>query len=375
MQLSGDRKRQGKSDPPPVHGEEPFDEAFSSGKQDAREQSRSKSVTFSLPPPNYRSAPPFMGPPLDFYYSLERDETDSQPCWSPSPLVPPIMELWSSVECVEYGPNTDIENDLLGEDIPLQVSSDWLDVCDNDTDEKAVLINTSIDTPLKKSTEIEASADCSLDQSALEQTATAKAIVDVDSNLQTAFEKITVESTLENIDSPLEKAVATKATADDSPHDEVDSPHDEVNLPDDEYFDEILNCDGDFDDSVADQHDPVTEKVTPVVDADDVNNRHRSSWRSAYNMTYKPPPPHLSFDPARYLSGELLHMRFRAAASIQSCVRAHLERQRFAKLLRSALVIQPFIRSFLFRQRLSTHLKLKSTYTRHKWRKRMEKLQ
>jgi hypothetical protein len=275
------------------------------------------------------------------------------------------MELWSSVECIEYA---DIENDLLGEENPLQVSSDWLDVCDNDIEEESVMIKASMGTTLEKSTLTEPPVD-----SLLEKTATAKSFVDGDSTLQKAFGKISVDFSLESVHSSLEKTVATKSTVEDSPDDEVDSPHDQANSPDDEYFDAILNCDGDFEDSVADKHEPMYEKVTQSFEASDVNNRHRSSWRSSYNMTYKPPPPHLSFDPARYLSGELLLMRFRAATSIQSCARGHLERERFAKLLRSALIIQPFIRSFLFRQRLFTHLKLKRTYSRHKWEKRMEK--
>lgn len=366
-----------KSDPPTV-AEEPFDQAFSSKKQDSTEQTRSKSVTFSLPPPNYRSAPPFMGPPLDFYYSLERDENDSRPCWSPSPLVPPIMELWSSVECVEYGPNVDVGNDLLGEEFPLQVSSDWLDVCDNVTEENSVV--TVMEKPQEKSSEIEAP-----DISSLDYPTAGKALVNVDSNLQKAFNEFTVKSSLNNNGSPLEKTASTKTAVDNSPEDhrdevnspddEVNSPDDEASSPDDEFFDAILNCDGDFEATgVPGQQEPATEQMQ-IIDADDVNNRHRSSWRAAYNMTYKPPPPHLSFDPARYLSGELLHMRFNAAASIQSCIRAHLERVRFAKLQRSTRIIQSFARSFLFRQRLSLHLKIKSTYAPQKWRKRMKRFQ
>jgi hypothetical protein len=174
-------------------------------------------------------------------------------------------------------------------------------------------------------------------------------------------------------DSSPGKAVATKATVVNSPNDEIDTPDDELDSPDDEYFDDILNCDGEFEGSdFSDRFEQVNKVVTQPVKVNGINNRHRSSWRSSYNMTYKPPPPHLSFDdPARYLSGELLLIRFRAAASIQSCIRAYLERERFSKLLKSCLVIQSFIRSFLFRRRVSENLKLKRSYAPRKWRQRM----
>jgi hypothetical protein len=389
---------QGKRSDPPVYDEDiiDFDEVLGDGRQGATPQNKNKSVTFSLPPPNYRSAPPFMGPPLDFYYSLERNESDTQPVWSSSPLVPPIMELWSSVECVDSGPIFETDNDLLGEKKnPFHVSEIWLDVCaESETKEKSIAAKASVYVSLESFSK-KASIDQSLEKP-VSTKASAYAPQDKEYSLTEATPiQMTSTAAAERIsldeaatpqgydDCSSEMRVNDNTNVEDSPddevdfdtpHDEVDSPHDEVDSPDLEYFDEILNCSGDVDDSIfSDQQQQEDEPGgTQSFETNDVNNRHRSSWRSAYNMTYKPPPPHLSFDdPARYLGAEMLHIRFRAAASIQACARAHLQREQYHKLLRSTLIIQPFIKSFLFRQRLSTQIKLKRSYPPLKWRRRM----
>jgi len=166
QQQNGHHERS-KSDPP---GEEyqPFDEvsflkhndirqhASPSSKQPTvdiqptpnRQQTQStpnrlnKAVSFSLPPAPISSmktppAPPFMGPALDYYYSMERNSniTNTQ-----SPLLPPIIEIWSSVESTSINQNntsrwnTQKEDELLGEEFSLHVSEDWIDVRDKESD-------------------------------------------------------------------------------------------------------------------------------------------------------------------------------------------------------------------------------------------------
>ncbi|KAL9181544.1 hypothetical protein ACHAXT_010349 [Thalassiosira profunda] len=95
-----------------------------------------KAVTFSLPPPSASSrppAPPFMGPEMDYYFSMERNPKTALPCWASSPVLPPIIELWSPVEGADISGgsrwNTTKENELLGERLPLKVSQEWINVC------------------------------------------------------------------------------------------------------------------------------------------------------------------------------------------------------------------------------------------------------
>ena len=136
---NGDDTVQGKLSPPPprqgkslTHFEEiqpsdppgdpyqPFDESpvmqhgpsskaapqnSSSPEADQRNIRSNKAVSFALPPPSsataHPPAPPFMGPPL-YYYSMEHDPNrNDPPLWSNSPLLPPIIELWSSVETAD----------------------------------------------------------------------------------------------------------------------------------------------------------------------------------------------------------------------------------------------------------------------------------
>jgi hypothetical protein len=100
----------------------------------------SKAVTFSLPPPTTMlqqthatpPSPPFMSPSTDYYtLNHQSNTTKSLPSLWSSDLLPPIAELWSSVESMPPIPSTLIwdtkkESELRGEEYPLLVSKEWI---------------------------------------------------------------------------------------------------------------------------------------------------------------------------------------------------------------------------------------------------------
>jgi len=354
-------------------------------------QRSNKAVTFSLPPlthssswhshPHHPPAPPFMGPPLDYYYSMERSTSNPEQNWmSSSPLLlPPIIELWASVESADNVPGGDIiggdiaanttsgggrwdtkrENELLGEDLPLHVSEGWIEDCDKE--------DLSNDDALNKE---------DLSHDAL--------------NPAHVLEGNTTNSHEYQKSRSMGKKVSSTSSWEDIGA-----------LPDDEYFDDILNCGEEFasmnvnndQNGNSQAHQSRDVAILPSIpsndlDVDEDDNgdddganvyRHRSTWNSAY----KPPKLSLSdaedsFDPmalspsSRSSSDNwqrLVRHRANAAIAIQKSVRGLMERQRIRLLLESVLVIQPFIRRFLSRKRYSDYLKVKRSYYPKKWRR------
>ena len=90
-----------------------------------------------------------MGPPSDYYYSAEVVGANGRgavppPQWASSGLLPPIVELWSSVEGSSSrvgGWDAAKEAELVGEDLPMRVSQTYIDACNEEAEqevEKAV---------------------------------------------------------------------------------------------------------------------------------------------------------------------------------------------------------------------------------------------
>jgi hypothetical protein len=358
-----------------------------------------KSVSFCLPPPSsHPPAPPFLGPTLDYYYSMERPSNDPMPNWSNSSLLPPIIELWSSVDgnADAVGGNMTMwnnerEKELIGEDAPLIVSEKWIEFSEQlsaNVEERLVIDEKKID--------------------ALKQ---------------------------------------PKASPGDTSID---------------YMDDILDCeetpnpDRDslrYSESTAvashrSTQDSLAGINIPMPSGDDAKFRHRSQWNSSHgNMKYQPPmfntgditkmdAPVLplggsesSDDPVlqiRRYHGDnipspkkqqpqdasrpiILHGRVvrpaniptstasqskysitrspstsshgstassanaktYAAIAIQASARGMLERQRFMDVLDSVLIIQPVVRRFLCRQLYVRQMKLKRSYFLSNWRRKM----
>ena len=361
----------------------PFDEPSSSPAESAPEPERSnKSVSFCLPPPSsHPPAPPFLGPTLDYYYSMERSHQDQMPIWSNSTVLPPIIELWSSVEDGANSAGVSLwsrekENVLIGEDAPLLVSDGMIEDVDGAQ-------NNVQKEPL-----------CS--------------------------PKSRARQPITSPTSPGEKSI--------------------------EYFNDILDCNGDEDDAPLDEKEDL--KVVPAttsslsIDTDpamssesqptgeDASFRHRSQWKSPHNMTYRPPMFNntgvqkdangLNVGKSESSEDSVLHLRRLhgdgtqshdsnrpiilhgrvvrhgnvssiarspssssygsssshnaktfAAIVIQAATRGMLERQRFMVMINSVLVIQPAVRRFLCKQRYMVHLKLKRSYFPSKWKRKV----
>ncbi|KAL7545964.1 hypothetical protein ACHAWF_009313 [Thalassiosira exigua] len=304
------------ADPPERHGEEdhvgppgdeaegqPFDEGESGlGSPAAAAETLvvpRKAVTFALPPPSSSPvppAPPFLGPPLDCYFSAERDDPDGPPPFRLTALgiLPPIVELWSPVEEVvgavagnDVGWDEEKEDELLGEERPLRVSAEFIDILEReleqpqdedeeeveDEEDEATFAGLSPAHPIMPETNGDAFSDPSVDAFA-ESTQNFP-----DSN---------------NHASPPNRLVGRQISAASAP-----SNWDE-DLPHDEYFDDILNCGDDLlageaigsADNGEDQwegHPVARDSVSaPSSDArrelegDDVDLRHRSMWNAAY---------------------------------------------------------------------------------------------
>ena len=399
------------SDPPAADEAQPFDEesecvgntnnnriqqqnhhrAASTSAVDTIKQQRSittnnKAVSFALPPPpppataattsNKKvpspARPPFMGPQLDYYYSMERSNPKTKTTsnvWSNSLIVPPIIELWSSIESVsniipaaDGGNNNgravcrwDIrkEDELLGEDISLRISEEWIDVRDKyvDMTEKEEEVEEEGKEPLIKATTPD------------DTTSTSKS-----NNWATSNEKE------DHDDHPM-----------DEPGDEKDYPMNETG--DDEYLHNILDCGEDDSignikeergvDSSPSKHGneigaeiiPLKHGDTPMDETEDVNLRHRTTW------TYKPDAPtNLPFDSPELLQNQsndswqiLIHKRTNAAINIQKWIRCLLASEKLRTLLQSVLIIQPSMRRYLNRRRYLDYLKVKSSYYPRRW--------
>jgi len=279
-----------------------------------------KAVSFSLPPAPRSSsmktppAPPFMGPALDYYYSMERNSNITN--LSQSPLLHPIIELWSSVESTSINQNdtnrwnTQKEDELLGEELPLHVSEDWIDVRHKESN---------------MITEEKAHIDRATSTSLLVDTTASKR--------------------------------------------QMHSQFVDEDMIDDEFHD-ILDC---GEDSIE-----RTSKTLDEVPLDEaaLDGRHRSTW----STTYKPPTATTTFDEPCYDDlhnsdnwQEVVRQRSHAAISIQRSTRGLLERERLRSLLNSTLIIQSCIRKYIVRRRYLNYLQLKKSYTAKRWKERANK--
>mmetsp|Transcript_14206 Transcript_14206/g.27115 ORF Transcript_14206/g.27115 Transcript_14206/m.27115 type:complete len:1012 (+) Transcript_14206:148-3183(+) len=351
-----------------------------------------KAVTFCLPSSPHPPAPPFIGPPMDFYYSMERGNND-MPLWSSSHLMPPIIELWSPVENSLFGPGLfdgdsswdDLkENGLVGEKLSLQVSGKWLDVS-----AAKVEATGSSSHHLDIVKEESFAPDNELIDDVLKYDA------DIDTRIDTNFgiKKLNINTTFDrkNFDSGSDKDANNKFQQTNS------------------FLSKDLN-------------------------SNDVVNRHRSSWRSAHNLSYKSPtlsngstskiseqPQSLdgsiSFDDPILrdrvkhevnnnrpgtLHGRLLRAKrlnsynyngpslsrspthsssslgsassvaamASAAIAVQSTVRGYLVRRYYSQLMECTCVIQRQIRKYLCRKRIRGKMKLELSYFPRLWSKR-----
>jgi len=338
-----------------------------------------KAVTFSLPPPSssHPPAPPFMGPPLDYYYSMERNpDKDPLPWMSSSPLLPPIIELWASVESADNVPadvggdvtvwNAKRENALVGEDVPLNIAEGWIDVPNKEE---------QVEPP-------------SHDDAANQNVVSEETNVDNASQQQIGFKQMCSTNTLSTWEANKHYSL------DDTPHDEYFDDVIKKSHEHDEYFDNILNCGEDFttmdvkacdDDNQAQPQSrqdesnlaTLSSNISDVsgdcgIEVEDTNFRHRSTWKTSYK------PPRVAFTeddsylPDTNSSGsdkwqKLVRHRSLSAAVIQKSVRGMVERQRLRLLMDAALVIQPFVRKFLERKRYLEYLKVKRSYYPRRW--------
>ena len=360
----------------------PFDEPSSCPGELAPEKCN-KSVSFCLPPPSSQPpAPPFLGPTLDYYYSMERPHQDQMPIWSNSTVLPPIIELWSSVE---DGASSN------------RVSA-WIREKENE-----LLLEEN--APLLLSDGIIVEVD------------------GVENNVQKEIlssPKSHVREPVTNPTSPGEKSI--------------------------DYLNDILDCNDDEDDAPLDEKeglkvvpaatsslsihtDPAMSSESHLT-GEDASFRHRSQWKSPHNMTYRPPMfnqagvqkdanllkvgksessedsvlhlrrlhgddtqyqdsnrpiilhgrvirhgnmPSIARSPSAssYVSTSSCNAKTFAAIVIQASARGMLERQSFMIMINSVLVIQPAVRRFLFRQRYLAHIKLKRSYFPSKWQRKV----
>jgi hypothetical protein len=271
--------------------------------------SSSKAVTFSLPPLKTTSRNATPSPAL-----TNRALT----FWSSSQLLPPIVEIWSSVECPNNMPggigcsalNWDEkkECELLGEEVPLHVSDEWIDIRD--------------------------------EEEGKEEAKTAA---------------ITLMTTAP---APAPAAVAGSWEVGGASRHLFHSIDD---LPDDEYLEDILNC----------EEEDFSHKSKSSNHFDnDIDYRHRSTW----NTAYKPPKLSSSSEDSVRVNEDNWNIMNRkkaiAVIAIQRCVRGMLERQRLRSLLSSVLIMQLFIRRYISRRRYQTYLKLKQSYYPRRWERR-----
>jgi hypothetical protein len=373
-----------------VEKRRPFDDPSPKVPQDETEKptvsKSNKSVSFNLPPPSvHPPAPPFLGPTLDYYYSMERHSNDQLPIWSNSLILPPIIELWSSVEdrsgdaAGERGWDREKEMELVGEEYnPFLISQRGMQPNDKVEVEESMVSKEPINMPMPMS--------------------------------------------------PGEKSI-------EHIHNILDCGDEEDEAPMDEK--EGLKI---ASSSLSIKTDPVTSTETEAA-PEDAQFRHRSQWKSSQNMTYKPPMfnngvqkelrmgrsessedsvlqlrrihgdevpspktqpqdadrpvilhgrvvRHANVSPnasnlsksssivrspstASYGSISSHNAKTYAARSIQAAVRGMLERQRFMIMINSVLVIQPEVRRYICRRRYLMQLKLKRSYFPSNWKRRV----
>lgn len=399
--------RRQKADPP-ASGQLPFDES-SSGlgaahlhPQDSstNKQHRSnKAVTFCLPPPSsHPPAPPFLGPPNDFYYSMERGSKDPMPCWSSSPLMPPIVELWSSVEnntdCeiggaiggnMISGWESKKENSLVGEELPLFVSEEWLDAnhsqsVDND-DHRAASKESQSSQEASKKDPILSSRDhyfddilaCGGDDELTTEIDSLKLSISSDSGrpnpecrlVSNPSEELSSDANFRHRSAwkSSHGAMSYKppmfANGDGSPSKGGSATRQP--LDDGVLFDETMQQD-----HHSRRNDNKNDYDRPVV----LHGRVvRANVASQHNNRRQPKTAHSS---SFSFQGSASSAAVDAAVSIQSFLRGMLQRHQFNLMMNSVLIIQSYVRRFLFRQRCSTHLKLKRSYFPNAWKRNQQ---
>lgn len=282
----------------------------------------SKAVTFSLPPPTTMlqpsqvtsPSPPFMSPTID-YYTLEQQSNTIKPLtsWLSSALLPPIAELWSSVESMPPINSTLIwnakkESELLGKDYSLLVSEEWIDFRHN------LVVMVVEEQDVVKSIPVDADVT---------------ALVSSNRDVHSGFS------------------------------------HDE-DTPDDEYIEDILNCseEDDFEGIIP----AVSSSNSSNISNNNANIRHRSKWEVAYTpfkLGTISTDKLIQVEDDKWQS--LIRERANAAITIQRCVRGMLERERYYLCLCSAFILQPFIRKFLSRKRYREYMRLKQSYYPKRW--------
>ena len=356
-----------------------------------RSNNNNKAVTFSLPPQTTTiatassngppPAPPFMGPTFDYYYSMERSNTNnSQFNFSPSlRILPPIIELYSVVEgsdtTIPGGGNDDVvpvsswddtrrKCALMGgeeeeeDSLPLIVAESWINACDNNKNQEASDAAESYHHHL----------DTGPDDSEVE-----------------VSEKINAAAS-----AAVAFAIAIDKESMPSAWNKGDTPHDE-------HFNDILDCGESLLNHPADEmaandgnESQGVDSVIPRVnnrspssssssdslgpDEEDANVRHRSTWNAA---AYKPPKlSSLDYDPSiheQQLNNDqwqnTVRTRTQAAIILQKSIRGLLELSKLDRLIDATLVIQPVIRRYLSRKRYVEYVKLKRSYYPNRWRR------
>ena len=373
----------------------PFDEASSYGGHceqwrgvtpNRSPRSKDRAAIFSLPPPPmlasfHSTAPPRMGPPLNYYYAMERVKTDNADNWMPSSsftmLIPPLVELWSSVEGSDSVLDCDIigfvggggwdiktERELLGEDIGV-----WEQLIDlHNRSARTRTGGLSKGNPSHNSQAQAPTIDAHTDPCPHQKSRSSLTVKRVNTAIVSSWDN--------------------------------SAPHDE-------YYNDTLYCGEMFGKMNVNNHKATAAQLSSNRSAvaldstlsngmDDTNDgnldedlnrcllRYRSAWKHRF---YKPPKLCLSDreDSSGNISGysslmsspsssaenwqRLVRHRTMAAVAIQKSVRGLLERKHLRMLLASVLILQPFIRQFLIRKKFFNYLKVKRSYYPEKWKR------
>ncbi|KAL7520154.1 hypothetical protein ACHAWX_004896 [Stephanocyclus meneghinianus] len=385
----------------------PFDEpSAGSGRtisSPTRDPERSnKSVSFCLPPPSsHPPAPPFLGPTLDYYYSMERPSKDPLPSWSTSSLLPPIIELWSSVEDnSDYGVggtvggsitlwNQNKENELIGEDAPLLLSEKWINFSKNQTGDrvKKAIVEDPMISPGETSIDyFDNILDCTGEHAA--------AASETDSLRFSASTAGSNRSAQNNI-IPNERSNPSARSGENSMfrhRSQWKSSHGNMTYKPPMFNDGNITPKKEapalpmvgsesFDDPVMqirryhgdDVPSPKKQDGSrPII----LHGRIVRPNSLSSNTSNQSKSSSISRSPSTSSHGSsasYTNAKSYAAIAIQASARGMLERQRFMVMLDSVLVIQPFVRRFLCRQRFLLQLKLKRSYFPSNWKRKMTK--
>lgn len=343
-----------------------------------------KAVTFSLPPPTTNAeqstppSPPYMGHAVDYYTSLDQHPktTTSLNCWSSSTLLPPVVELWSSVECSNWNMPGDMagsafkwetkkECALLGEYAPLLVSEEWIDARHKLVEETVTVkcfdttsLLTVVDAPAPPP------AAPAARQEWVNGLAARLVAIEHESNKDEGWRgvipprsRLTIQDSFSHKgDKNVHSGVSHSFQPDDT-----------------EYLENILNCEEDFEGIIpaVSSNDDRGVSSSSNIDEPDANVRHRSMWEVAYKppkLTSSTLDESIKVEDDKWRS--LIRERANAAIAIQRCARGMIQRERFYLYVGSAMILQPFIRKFLSRKRFRDLLKLKRSYCPKRWMRR-----